>query len=235
LHPAAEEIPPDVIQRGQPTRLRGWSVPVRYAGQPHQIDGSVSYRPVLGSFQVTADPAPAGLTAQVLQGRLPGLFLTVPPGLRLTVLGRDGEPFARFLGNAVQLNQRSRTYVEDRTAQGLPAAAPEAVPRWGPPTPDTTLTWLDQRLQFPTDLPPDRFVHTAATSVVGDWSIPLLLASGPQQLHGTISWQPAPGVREQAAVTPDQPRSRWPFALLGLLVLPAVWLVHRSRKARNQG
>jgi len=172
-----------------------------------------------------------------LQGRLPGLFLQVPTGLRLTILGRDGEPFARFTGNAVQLNQHSRTYVEDRTAQGAPAGAPSGTPQWGPPSPGSTLTWLDQRLQFPSELPPDRFVHAAAPAVVGDWSIPVQLPDGQQRLRGTITWHPAPGAAAPAPATAAAARtsrSRWPIVLLALLAVPAAWMVMRSRRAMLQ-
>jgi hypothetical protein len=163
---------------------------------------------------------------------LPGLFLQVPPGLRLTVLGRDGEPFARFTGDVVQLNQRSRTYVEDRTARGLPAGAPGDPPLWGAPTSGRTLTWLDQRLEFPTELPPERFVHAAAPVVVGDWSIPLRLDSGEQRLRGTISWQPVPGTTAQAAATEPRAGIRWSYALLALLLVPAGWLIAHTQRSR---
>jgi hypothetical protein len=232
--PPAAAVPPDVAARGAPARLQSWSIPVRYGPEAHQIDGNLSYRPVLGSFLVAADPAPLGVVATVLQGPLPGIFLQVPAGLRLTVLGRDGEPFARFTGDAVQLNQRSRTYVEDRTARQLPAGAPGGPPSWGPPTPGTTLSWLDARLQFPTDLPPERFVHASGPAVVGDWSVPLQVASGEQQLRGTISWQPAPGDAAQVAAAAPTPASRWPWALLLLLLIPAGWLAARVRGKKRQ-
>jgi hypothetical protein len=173
----------------------------------------------------------------VLQGRLPGLFLRVQPGSRLTVLGRDGEPFARFTGTGLQLNQRSRTYVEDRTARGLSAGAPGPTPRWGPASPTSTLTWLDQRLKFPADLPPERFVHASAPAVVGSWSVPLALDTGQQRLHGTITWQPAPGAAAQAAQVAagaNSSSSGWRYALLGLgvaafVLLSGWWRFRRGR------
>lgn len=188
LHPSALEPP---VEQDRPARLADWTVPLRYGGADVQVRGHVQFQPLLGAFLVTAGPAPADLVVQALPGRLPGLFLANPESRPLEVLGRDGEPFLRFTPDGVQVNVASRTHVEDRKARGQPAGPPSPEPRFellGAGA--DSWTWLDARLRYPRDAPPDDVLRADEPSVLSDWAVPAVLDGQPVELSGEVRWVP---------------------------------------------
>lgn len=231
LHPADLRAPAD-DQR--PARLGEFAVPLRYGARAVTARGQITFRPLLGGFEVTADPGPQDLTVSALPGRLPGLFLTAPVGV--AVLGRDGEPFVRFTAQGVEVNERSRTHVEDRRARGLAAPQPRAEVSWQLVAPGArSYTWLDARLRFPADLPPDDVLRRAEPTVVLQWEVPVVVSGQPQLLTGDITWVPeADAAARAAAAPPEDDGQQWlPYALLGgaAAVLVGVALTLRRRRA----
>jgi hypothetical protein len=224
LHPPGLGPPPDAER---PARLAGWVVPLRYGDQPVEVRGSVRFQPLLGTFLVTADPAPDGLLVQALPGKLPGLFLSNPQRLPVTVLGRDGEPFVRFTERGVEVNVASRTHVEDRQARGVPVGPPEPTPRFELVEPGgTSYTWLDARLRYPQELPPPDVLMADRPTVVDDWQVPVLRDGQQGELTGEIRWVPQAAAAPPSAAAPggtaDEPRSVTAPLALGLAGLAAL-------------
>lgn len=185
LHPDDLNAPPDEQREA---RLASWTVPLRYGDTPVEARGEVTFAPLLGTFVATADPAPAPLQVQALPGRLPGLFLSNPQRRPLTVLGRDGEPFLRFGPAGVEVNTVSRTHVEDRQARGEAAGPPSPEPVFEVVDPTgTSYTWLDARLRYPDELPPDDVLAAAEPAVVERWEVPV---QGAPALTGQVRWEP---------------------------------------------
>ena len=232
LHRGPVTVPPGLARDAT---LSSFSVPMRYAGDPVLVRGHLQFTPLLGGFMVDAGPGPAGVDVQVLQGPLPGLLLAVAPQVALDVAGRDGELFARFRPAGVQVNESSRTWVEDRTARGLTGPPPAAQPRWVGRPGVHLLSWLDARLRYPQRRPPARLV--GRESVVQRWSVPVVAGGHPGALTGAIRWVPV----AQSTGTPHDQRSgvgTWARGLIvaaGLVVgvLAAVLVARRLRARRR--
>lgn len=232
LHPQELAAPSDV-QR--PARLGEFTVPLRYGGSAVTARGEVSFAPLLGSFLVSADPAPPGLTVQALPGRLPGLFLTVEAGTPVTVKGRDGEPYLRFTDAGVEVNVRSRTHVEDRAARGQRVAPPALTPEFAMLAPGArSWTWLDSRLRYPADLPPEEVLRADGPTRIEQWEVPVELAGRGAALTGGISWVPeADAAARVGGEVTDEAANRLPYVLGALAVLVlvcAVLVVRRSAR-----
>lgn len=234
LHPADLRAPAD---EQRPARLAEFGVPLRYGDRSVTARGRITFRPLLGGFEVAADPAPQGLSVSALPGRLPALFLTAPVGV--TVLGRDGEPFVRFTAQGVQVNERSRTHVEDRQARGLAVPQPSTEVSWQLVAPRAqSYTWLDARLRFPDDLPPEDVLRRDEPTVVQQWEVPVVLDGQPQLLTGDITWVPeADAAARAAAAPPEDAGQRLPYALLAgaaAVLLAATLTLRRRRAAQPQ-
>ena len=229
LHPDRQGAPPD------PTRaveLDRWRVPLRYGADDAEVRGLVRFVPLLGGFVVRADPAPEGLTVQALPGRLPALLVANPGGRAVTVLGADGEPFLRFTAAGLQVNEASRTHVEDRRARGLAAGVPGPEPRFTAPDPAaTSWTWLDARLRYPAALPPDDVVERGQEAVVERWSVPVEVDGERTALTGEVRWVPDPAL---AAVSGSRaPGGRAAVVTAAAVaVLAAAVVALRRRRAR---
>ena len=233
LHPAAAQAPADE-QRA--ARLAQWRVPLRYGDRAVAVRGTGEFRPLLGAFTVQATAPPTGLQVQALPGRLPGVFLSNPQRTPLTVLGRDGEPFLRFTARGVEVNERSRTHVEDRQARGAAAGPPGTEPAFRLVAPGrTSYTWLDARLRYPEQLPPERVLRADEPTVVGRWEVPVELAGQRTALRGTVTWVPEASAARLAggAAEPEPGAPVLPLALgaAGLAVLGGAVVMLRLRRA----
>ena len=238
LHPDEVRAPAD---EDRPARLGGFEVPFRYGSTPVAVRGTVDFRPLLGAFLVSADPAPRGLQVQALPGRLPGVFLSAPPGVPVTVEGRDGEPFLRMTPAGVEVNTRSRTHVEDRQARGEIAGPPSPTPDFALVAPGaSSYTWLDARLRYPEDLPPTDVLRADEPTVVKEWDVPVAVAGDPAVLTGDVTWVPeADAAARVGAPVADEPRgSVLPYVVGGAAALAlalAVLLLRRARRAQPRG
>lgn len=190
LHPVTRPLTDDLRKAGHVVRLADWTVPFRYGAASGRVLGHVEYRPLLGAFHSVVDRVPGAVAADVLDGRVPGLFVTWHGSGTLTVRGIDGEAFARFTPTGVDVNQASATYQDDQRLRGnaVPdvAADANAPPRWHRATTTRSLTWLDRRLAYaPGFPPPDVAVATTPTTLV-EWSVP----TSAGDLVGVTAWQP---------------------------------------------
>jgi hypothetical protein len=231
LHPEAQTGPRDPAREAE---LGRWQVPLRYGADDVAVEGVVRFVPLLGSFVVTADPGPPGVTVQALPGRLPGVFLANPGRRPLTVLGADGEPFLRFDDGGLSYNEASRTYVEDRAARGAPAGPPSPEVRFGPPDPGaTSATWLDARLRYPDDLPPDDVVRRGEPAVLGRWSVPIQLDGSASALGGEVRWVPDPALRPTEAAGEGARTGVVALAAGAVAAVAAAVVALRRRAARG--
>lgn len=235
LHPEQLRAPAD---EERAARLAAFAVPLRYGDRAVTVRGRVDFRPLLGAFLVSADPAPGGLTVQALPGRLPGIFLSVQPGRQVSVAGRDGEPFLRFTEAGVEVNVRSRTHVEDRTARGQAAGPPSTEPEFALLAPGArSWTWLDARLRYPDDLPPEPALSADGPTRLQTWEVPAEVDGRPAPLTGAVSWVPEASAAAQVggAVEGAEGRDRLPYALAALVVgaLGGAVLLLRRRRPRR--
>ena len=233
LHPAEQSAPADP---SRPAELGEFEVPLRYGTSAVTARGSVRFRPLLGSFLVSADPAPTGLSVQALPGRLPGLFLTADPGVDATVLGRGGEPFLRFTDAGVEVNERSRTHVEDRAARGETAGTPSTEPAFRLVSPGArSYTWLDVRLRYPEDLPPEPALRADGPTRLQRWEVPVLVADRPLAVTGAISWVPEAEAAATASGAAAEPTDPVPYAIgAGALLVLVVTVLGLRRRRRAQ-
>jgi hypothetical protein len=236
LHPEDLRAPAD---QQRPATLGDFEVPLRYGEEQVTASGRIEFQPLLGSHTVSADPAPGGLTVQALPGRLPGLFLSAPAGTTVEVEGRDGEPYLRVTDAGVEVNEASRTHVEDRQARGQQAGPPRPEPAFRLVAPGTrTWTWLDARLRPPSELPPQDVLRAGGPTVVREWEVPVVVGGTPAALTGDVTWVPeadaAARVRSAAAPVAEGP-GLLPYALGGgaVLVLAGAVLGLRRAQARR--
>ncbi len=198
-------VPPRVRAAGRPAVLGRWSIPLRFAGGSARVTGHVEFRPVLGSItpRLVSPPSPApGLSAVVLPGRVPGLFLSWTGGGAVTVLGREGEPFARFSPRGVEVNERSPTHLDDLRARGEAprvAADASAPPVWRRQADAPSYAWLDSRARYPPGQPPEAVALAARPARLRTWTIPVEVAGRRVALRGETDWVPSPQAVAAAA------------------------------------
>ena len=236
LHPRTYQAPGDLARSATVARF---AIPLRYGTTSVTANGQVAFQPLLGAFRLDTAAVPDGLTADLLQGRLPGLLVSAKEGTEATVLGRDGEPFLRFGARGVEVNEASRTHVEDRQARGQDVQPPGSAPRWKL-VGGASYSWLDARLRYPSDAPPQEALRAPTSTVVQDWSIPVVLAGRPAALTGVIRWVPT-SVETRADDTGSAeggPNSSGPgravgLAGAGLLLLLGAVAVIRLRARRT--
>jgi hypothetical protein len=231
LHPPAA---PTAEQRkaGKEAAIAVWRVPLRYGVTAVTATGHVLFSPIRGGLTVAVAKAPTGLTANALQGELPGIFLRVPAGKEVLVEGRDGLPYLRFRGGVVEASTASRSYVEDQEARGR---APEPAGHWTQVGRGLSYSWLDGRLRFPSDLPSEQVLRRRTASVVGQWSVPVSVDAVPGAVAGIITWVPRSVALAGVGVTRTTGgRTWWPYAAGGAVVVAIVstLLVRRRRSAR---
>jgi hypothetical protein len=142
-----------------------------------------------------------GVTARVLDGNRK-LELTVSPPHTVVVEGYGGEPFLRFDGAGVSVNERSLTAVTNKlTAKGAaPAVAKGATPRWRPISLSRRFAWHDHRLA----LVPGSMTGTGR---IGTWSIPVRVDGAPLRVQGGLWHDTGPPV--------------WPWLILLLAAVGA--------------
>jgi hypothetical protein len=227
-----ELLSPQLIQANVATRLRDFEIPIRVGEKPGRITGYLEYEPQTGVYRHTilTDSRPvAGLEVGLVLGRtVPTLTLDNETGETVTILGRDGEPFARLGGRFVEANLASPTWVEvSQSFRVVPTVKADASvpPQWqrisegGP-----RWSWPDYRSRPPdTELPPTTLAKGGSV-VVKRWSVPLEVGSRRLEIRGLTEFVPIKASTERSS-------SRLPAAAsAGLVVAAAAFLVFRSRR-----
>ncbi|HEV2890052.1 MAG TPA: hypothetical protein VGX28_06715 [Frankiaceae bacterium] len=189
LHPVDRAVTPDLRASKRPVRLADWTVPLRHRGRTHVVKGHVEYRPVVGQFRSRVTTRPDGVDVDVLDGRVPGLFVRWHGEGTLLVKGMEGEPFARFSRTGVEVNETSVTWRDDRALRDEPVA-PGTAARWVAQGPSPSLTWLDRRLAYAPGVPPDGALRSDEPTTVVEWDVPVVVAGREQAIAGETTWHP---------------------------------------------
>lgn len=149
--PAIASASDAVRSRRTPTVLASWSIPLRYGARPAVVQGVVAYRPpdagTVSALTSPMNPAP-GVTVALLPGHLPDLLVSVTGPQTVTVMGEQGEPFARIGRTGVEVNLRSPIYAADVSARGGTPPTPSnpaAPPLFRRVSTSGTLDWFDPR------------------------------------------------------------------------------------------
>jgi MYXO-CTERM domain-containing protein len=194
MHPVTRPITAELRAARTTVRLADWTIPLRYGTTTASIKGHVEYRPLLGAFHSTVTKAPSGVALEVLDGRVPGLFLRWTGNGTLLVRGIAGEPFARLTPQGTEVNEASPTWQDDQRLRGAPPlttpADPRAEPRWRRQGSTPQLTWLDRRLAYAPGFPPDDVASDPHPTTLVEWEIPAEIDSATAHLSGTTVWQP---------------------------------------------
>lgn len=140
------------------------------------------------------EPAAAGFLIEIVGGDS-FILLTVDPGVRVDVVGYQGEPYLRFLANGnVEENQLapSKFLNEDRyAAGGVPEEAdPDAAPDWKTVSEDGSYAWHDHRTHWMNELsPPGR----SPGDQIAEGVVPLLVDGQEVDVTVVSVWQQPPG------------------------------------------
>lgn len=197
LHPADLELPAEAVDAQRTARLQDWRVPGTLGDAELEVRGHVEYQPILGAVEPqivsSTQPLPQVQIA-ILRGRLPGLFLINLGQRPVTVLGKEGEPFARIGPDGVEVNLLSPTHFDDRLARGsVPAvpADPDAAPRWRRVERQARYAWLDTRALYERGRPPREIAEGGRETVLRRWTVPLQAGGRRVDVRGTTSWMPS--------------------------------------------
>jgi len=222
MEPGRTPIPAQARTADRPLRLDSWSIPVRYGGQASAIQGHVEFQPIVGAVvpRMTSPPnLTTGVEVGLLTGSAPGLFVTNTGREPVTVIGKDGKPFARIGPSGVLVNQSSATYADTVAASGdsPPRIDPQAPPRWTKVATVPQYGWVDYRLSYAHPVPPE-IQRDARPKVLLRWSVPILAGGRHALIAGTDTWTPF--------VVPGQPaKSSNPLSAWLLGGLPAMGFI----------
>jgi hypothetical protein len=177
----------------------------------------------------TGTPDIPGVKVQVL-GYDNQLELRNQSSKTVTVLGYDGEPYARVLSDgSVEVNTRSPAYYlnEDRFATTkVPASAnAKATPAWKVEDKTGRVIWHDHRMHWMAHTIPQQVHDKTKKTKVFDYAIPISVGSRRDAVRGTLYWA-------------GQPKGFPIAALVSLIVLAAlgvgVVVVVRARRAPSR-
>ena len=231
IRPERELLSPQLIQANVLTRLRDFEIPIRVGEQPGRITGYLEYEPRTGVYRHTilTDSRPvAGLEVGQVLGRIvPTLTLDNQTGETVTILGRDGEPFARLGGGFVEANLASPTWVEvSQSVRVVPTvkADASAPPQWRRIFEAPRWSWSDYRSRPPdTELPPTTLAKGGRV-VVKRWSVPLEVGSRRLDIRGITEFVPVTAATKRSS--PRLPAA----AAAALVVAAAALLLLRTRR-----
>jgi hypothetical protein len=124
--------------------------------------------------------AAGSIEARVIDGDRK-LELRVKGSQTVVVLGYAGEPFLRFAGDGVAVNQRSLTAVTNKLVKrgSLPALDSHAVPAWFVKTSRHSFAWHDHRLG-------PKPGHRYGEGDVAGWAIPVVVDGTPERIIGRL-------------------------------------------------
>jgi hypothetical protein len=196
LHPREARLPKEAQGSRKKMKLDDFVVPIRADGRPAKVEGHLEFRPVVGTLQPTltssAEPV-SGVSVTVLAGRFPGLYLRNSSRRSVTILGRDGEPFARIGPRGTYVNEHSPVHVETLRHQGKLAASitdPDARPKWSIVSSSPSFAWTEPRIRYQPEQPPDEIANGNRSVKLLDWKIPMRIGSRDVDVTGSTRWVP---------------------------------------------
>jgi hypothetical protein len=211
LHPTESFVSPEIQKAGKTAVLGRWQIPLRYGDQAGALQGRIEYRPPKGSYTMVQkspkNPAD-GVTIELVPASVvPALFVKNESSEPVTVLGRDGEPFARIgaRGGVSEVNVHSPTWVEIEQARGndpSDEADPAAEPKWQQVAPTPAWNWLEVRAAAPKTDPPQAVIDRGKAVTVKTWSIPYLIGSRRGTVEGITEFVPLAELQRRAGGKP---------------------------------
>jgi hypothetical protein len=117
------------------------------------------------------------------------LFVDSTAGQPVTILGADGEPFARIGPDGTEVNVHSPVYAADLQARGQAPSEdvdPSSPPEWRQTSKSPKMGWLDLRARPATLEPADPGRRT----VLADWTIPVEAAGQRAEIRGVTTYVP---------------------------------------------
>jgi hypothetical protein len=187
--------------------------------------GNPNFRSVIDGVR----PATPGLSLQVLNYD-DRLELTNRSHEPVTVMGYDGEPYARVLPDGtVEVNQHSPAMYlnEDRYAAVTvpPQASAHAAPLWKVLDRTGRFQWHDHRIHYMAKGRPPAVTDPKQRTKVFDWTVALRVGTHPGAIAGTLWWQPPSGGAPVGAFVA--------LAALAVLALLGVLVVRRRRRGAD--
>ncbi len=226
LHPFEPGTEPGT-PAGQAADIATWQVGLKYGAQPVRVEGALERRTVTGAFFAQAGPRSDGVTVTVAQGPTPALFLVAPAPQRVEVTGRDGKPFLRLDAAGAFANTASASFRDNPDFVDVAGKRTGWV-KVGDPG---RVRWLDPRLQYSADRPPEVVERAGQRAELGRWEIPVTVDGAAAPLQGTLAWIPAGA--PVSAVGDDGDGVPWaPVAAGGLVAAGAVALAVSRARAR---
>jgi hypothetical protein len=157
-----------------------------HQGNPHYLS------------QVDAITPPTdGVTVDVLN-RDDRLLLHNTSGEDVTILGYQGEPYARVLADGtVEVNTDAEAYYvnDDRFGRvDVPAGVDsKGPPRWKEVDKTGRFEWHDHRFHWMAQTRPSQVKDESVKTKVFDWKVPIEIDGRPGAIAGTLFWTPLPG------------------------------------------
>lgn len=237
IRPERELLSPQLVQANVATRLRDFEIPIRVGEEPGRITGYLEYEPRNGVYRhtiLTGSRPLAGLEVDEVLGRtVPTLALDNQTGETITILGRQGEPFARITGAFVEANLASPTWVEvSQSMRVVPTvkADASAPPQWQRVSEGPRWSWPDFRSRPPdTELPPTTLARGGSV-VVKRWAVPLEVGSRRVEIRGFTEFVPINAATNRSAS--GLPLAASALAVVTVAALFLVWarLLRRPRR-----
>jgi hypothetical protein len=186
---------------------------------------SPNYRSLITSVS----PSVPGLSLQVLQFS-DRLALRNASGQTVTILGYEGEPYARVQADGtVEVNKRSPAYFLNQSFYGnvtVPASAsPGARPRWTVVDRTGQFEWHDHRIHWMSPVLPPQVKDKAKRTLIFDWHVPIAVGARRGDVAGQLFWTPDSSNAPVAAIVIGGA-----IVVLGLLLV----IVVRGRRGRPQ-
>ncbi|HVS85324.1 MAG TPA: hypothetical protein VHD91_06815 [Gaiellaceae bacterium] len=174
--------------------------------------------PAATSDLATITHTPAGLDAKVVDGDQ-RLWLSVPPGTTVLVLGLQGEPYLRYSPAGIEVNTHSTTYYLNRARPlAPPSLGAAATPSWKTISHGRSTSWHEDRLHA--------LALAAGSSrigTLGTWSVPLVVDGRRTSIGGRLDHAAAPSLLWL-----------WPLVLAAALA-PALMRLRDARLEREAG
>lgn len=161
-----------------------WRIPIRVNGEPATIRGRIAG--LAGTFELEPDVKglPPDVTVSGVPGPMPSLRVASSGATRVSVLGPDGEVFARIGAEGAEVNVRSTVWVPTAQAANRnlleSVVDPSAKPQFVTAGRSQDLIWPDPRI-----LPRRLAKGAAEPGDAAKWSVPLRVGGKRVTITGT--------------------------------------------------
>ncbi|HEY2592694.1 MAG TPA: hypothetical protein VGK33_02210, partial [Chloroflexota bacterium] len=151
-------------------------------------------------------------------------------GRTVTVLGYEGEPFARILADGtVQVNLASPAYYLNQAfyanVKVPPTASSRFPPRWSTLGSSGRFQWHDHRIHWMSPVTPPQVKDKSKTTKIFDWQVPIRVGPKAAAIQGNLLWVGLPG----------GPLPLWAIISLLVIVPPALIFSYRAQVRRTKG